>query len=264
MQSTVQTVYRSAERLWKKPHFHDCHQIILILEGEVEFCVNGASYSARAGDIAIFSRYENHSVRVISDEYSRYVLHIDPDVVNRKSQVYSLLSDRPVGFCNVINVSRVLDDITRVFEQLLREHGAEDKLADEMEQLAVKQLLIMIYRCTPVRFDSLYDDFVPAIKRQFENSYGEQYTLDSLAKKFNISVSTLSHRFRAVTGVSVMDYLLSCRIAFAKRMLADTDMRVGEIVEKCGFCDMSNFARTFKRQNGMTPTDFRNKYKKTE
>jgi AraC-like DNA-binding protein len=58
-----------------------------------------------------------------------------------------------------------------------------------------------------------------------------------------------------------MEYLQSCRMANAKRMLAQTDYSVGEIVEKCGFSDNSNFSRTFKSLNGMSPTDFRKKYK---
>ena len=81
------------------------------------------------------------------------------------------------------------------------------------------------------------------------------------AKQHSISISSLSHRFRTATGVSVMEYLQSCRMANAKQMLAETDCSIGEIVEKCGFSDNSNFSRTFKSLNGMSPTDFRKKYK---
>lgn len=261
MQSMVQEVYRSAEILLKKPHFHDCHQIILISKGDVEFCVNGNYFTAGAGNIAIFSRYENHSVRVKSEEYERYVLHIDPTVVNRKSPVYALLTDRPVGFLNIIDTSSSTGDIIDIFEHLIYEHNSVDKFTDEMEQLLVKQLLIVIYRCTNLYFDGLQDDIVTDVKRQFENNYSEQYSLEKLARQYNISVSSLSHRFRSVTGTSVMEYLQSCRIAHAKRMFADADSNIGEIVQKCGFSDSSNFSRTFKKLNGMSPTDFRKKYR---
>ncbi len=261
MQSMVQKVYHSAEMRSKETHFHDCHQIILILRGRVEFCVNGAILSADAGDIAIFSRYENHSVRVLSKEYERYVLHIDPAVVNRKSTVYSLLTDRPIGFCNIIDVSPHTDEITATFKRILLEHTSSSKLADEMEQLLVKQLLIAIYRYTSVDLDNTYDDVVVDLKRQFENNYHEQYTLNILAKKYNISASSLSHRFQKAAGVSVMEYLGSCRMVSAKRMLAETDMSIGEIVEKCGFSDNSNFSRTFKKLNNCSPTNFRKQYK---
>ncbi len=261
MQSLVQTVYRSSEILLKKPHFHDCHQIILILKGRVNFCINGIYSSAGAGNIAVFSRYENHSVQVLSKEYERYVLHIEPNVINRKSPVYSLLTDRPIGFCNIIDVSSNVDEMISIFNRLLVEHKTASKLADEMEQLLVKQLLITLCRCTSVDFDNTHDDVVMGIKRQFENKYHKSYTLGLLAKQFNVSVSSLSHRFQAATGVSVMEYLQSCRIANAKQMLAETNCSIGEIVEKCGFSDNSNFSRTFKKLSGISPSGFRKKYK---
>jgi AraC-like DNA-binding protein len=227
----------------------------------VDFCVNNKRLHATAGDIAIFSRYENHSVAECSCKYERFVLHIDPDVVNQKSTVYSLLTDRPADFCNIIHVSLYLDEITDIFKHILREHHNTSKLADEMEQLLVKQLLITIYRCTTVDFGNTYDVVVSNVKRQFENACHDHYTLDSLARQYSVSVSSLSHRFQAATGVSVMEYLQSCRMANAKQMLAETDSTIGQIIENCGFSDNSNFRRTFKKMNGLSPSDFRKKYR---
>ena len=261
MQSMVHSVYHSSRPLNKRPHFHDCHQIIFIVKGTADFCVNDRHLSANAGDIAIFSRYENHSVAECSDEYERFVLHIDPDVVNQKSAVYSLLTDRPADFRNIIHVSLYMDEIADIFKHILFEHHNPSKLSDEMEQLLVKQLLITVYRCTTVDFGNAYDDVVSGVKRQFENACHDQYTLDALAKQYSISVSSLSHRFQAATGVSVMEYLQSCRMANAKQMLAETDSSIGQIVENCGFSDNSNFSRIFKKRNGLSPSDFRKKYK---
>ena len=260
MQGIVQAVYHSAERLLKSPHFHDCHQIILILKGQVDFCVNGITTGAKAGDIAIFSRYENHAVHVRSEEYERFVLHIAPTVVNGESPVYSLLSDRPTGFCNVVCVLPYLQELVAIFKRLLDEQSNPGELADEMQRLTVKQLLILLYRCMPVSFAGGYDPVVMGIKRQFENDYNCCYTLAGLAKQYSISPSSLSHRFSAATGMSVMEYLLSCRMASAKQMLAGSDMGIGEIVERCGFSDNSNFSRTFKRLCGMAPKEFRKQY----
>ena len=82
--------------------------------------------------------------------------------------------------------------------------------------------------------------------------------IKELAKKYNLSISSLSHQFKKITGMSVMNYLLSCRIAGAKNLLAKTDLSIGEITELCGFSDNSNFSRTFKKLNGISPTRFRN------
>lgn len=261
MRSLIQAVYHSVETLSKHPHFHDCHQIIFVVKGTVDFCVNNKMLRAAAGDVAIFSRYENHSVAGCSDAYERFVLHIDPDIVNQKSAVYSLLTDRPAGFCNIIRIQSGDDLVADIFKRMLSEHRSSSKLADEMEQLLVKQLLILIYRCTPVDFEHTYDGIVSNVKRQFENACHERYTLDELAKRYNVSVSSLSHRFQAATGVSVMEYLQSCRMANAKQLLAETDSSISEVIERCGFSDNSNFSRTFKSRNGLSPSAFRKRYK---
>ena len=261
MQSYVQNVYHSSDPLHKNPHYHDCHQIILVVKGKIDLCVNDRAFTAKAGSAMIFSRYENHSVFGGTSEYERYVLHIDPDIVKQKSSIYSLLTDRPAGFCNVIDVSASMRALTELFEHIIFEHNYASKLSDEMEQLLLKQLLITLYRCTPVNFEIAYDDVIMSIKRLFENGYREQLSLDKLSKQYSISVSSLTHRFKSATGMSVMDYLQSCRMANAKQMLAETDYMIGEIVEKCGFSDNSNFSRTFKALTGMSPSDFRKKYK---
>jgi len=260
MQTIIQTVYHSLETRSKQPHFHDCHQVIFIVKGRADFCVNGKTLRATAGDIAIFSRYENHSVSECSDEYERYVLHLDPEVVNQKSAVFSLLTDRPADFSNIIRISRYSDEIERIFRRIVFEFHNGLKLANEMEQLLVKQLLITVYRCTSINFDHSYDDVVAAVKRQFENECHKDFTLAMLAKQQSLSISSLSHRFRAATGASPMEYLQSCRMANAKQMLAETDCSIGEIVERCGFSDHSNFSRAFKKQTALSPSDFREKY----
>ena len=260
MENIVQTVYMSTEMVANHPHFHDCHQIVFILKGRVEFCINGTVLPAGAGNAVILIRYENHSFRILSEEYRRYILQIDPAIVNQQSPVYTLLTDRPDGFRHIIDVSACLSQMTAIFCQLLSEHSAQPRLCREMEQLLVEQLLIAIYRCADLELYSPHDRIVMDVKCQLENNYAEQYTLDDLARRYSISVSSLAHRFRGVTGTSVMNFLQSCRMAHAKWMLAETNSSIAQIVESCGFSDSSNFSRTFKTQNGMSPTAFRKKH----
>lgn len=144
---------------------------------------------------------------------------------------------------------------------LFQLHQRVANLADEMEQLLVKQLLITLYRCTSLNFDNTYDDIAVAIRRQFENEYHNYFSLAMLAKQHSLSISSLSHRFRAATGASPMEYLQSCRMENAKQMLAETDSGIRQIVEKCGFSDNSNFSRNFKKLTGLSPSGFRKKYK---
>ena len=261
MNSIVQTVYHSKRPISKEDHFHDCHQIILILRGQAEFCINGNRHPAQAGDIAIFSRYENHSLEACSPDYERFVLQIDPEGLNHQNPVYALLTDRPQGFRNIFAPGSYLQAMIDIFQLLIREQESKEDMVEEMELLLVRQLLIRIYRCISVDFDGLHDEIVIGVKRQFENHYAEGYTLEALAGQFHLSPSSLSHRFREATGTSVMHYLQSIRIAAAKRLLAESDLGIGQIVEACGFSDISNFTRTFRQQNGLTPSAFRKKFR---
>jgi len=264
VENLVLRAYFSDNVLKKHSHYHDCHQIIFVTKGKAQFCVNEATYDADEGSVMIFSRYENHSINICSDEYERYVLYIHPSADVRQNKTYAIFSNRPAGFNNLINVADNRTQFKELFAQITNEFNHPSKMSEDMLQLLVDQLLILICRRLPdeiLSFDE--DDFetVADVQRRFEKECYKRYTLEELAKEYNISPSSLSHRFKRITGSSVMGYLLSCRIATAKKYLSKTNIGIGEIVERCGFSDNSNFSRTFKNVCGMSPSSFRKKYK---
>ncbi len=265
MKKLVQSAYYSENAMKKSTHYHDCHQIILVVDGQIEFCVNEAIQRATAGDIVIFSRYEHHAITVLSERYKRYILRIDPMVNSRENRLYSLFSNRPAGLNNVLPAAGKTADFVRLFQQITEERETASPLSDELLELLINQLLIMIYRQMPEALQLLKDtrfDTVADIQRRFESHPAENYSLSGLSREYHISSSSLSHLFKKITGSPVMDYLLSCRIAAAKRYLSHGNLSIGEIVERSGFSDNSNFSRTFKRVTGLTPTAFREKYKR--
>ncbi len=264
MNALVQSAHYSENTLKKSSHYHDCHQIILIVKGEIEFCVNEAIRRAGAGDIVIFSRYENHAVTILSEQYERYVLRIDPSADSRENRLYALLSNRPSGFCNTVHAGNKLPDFERLFQRITEEIGGTAPLSGDLLELLVNELFILLFRQMPEALPLLQDtrfDTVADIQRRFEKHPAEAYSLDLLAREYHISSSSLSHLFKKITGSPVMEYLLSCRMAAAKRYLSQGSLSIGEIVERCGFSDSSNFSRTFKHLTGLTPSAFREKYR---
>lgn len=262
METVIHEAYFSKETQKKSTHYHDCHQIIFVTRGSVEVTINGIPYTATPGSIVIFNRFENHSVSILTAEYERYVLRISPFSGNI-GKIYALLANRPKGFRNVLNVSDTPDLIESLFKRIIQEAESTELMKEDMLQLLINELLIFIYRRIDpnlISLDAENTEYIYEIQRRFETQYAQSYTLEALAEEYNVSSSSLSHQFKKVTGSSVMDYLLSCRMASAKKYLTDTHISIGEIVELCGFSDNSNFSRTFKKMNGMSPSAFRDQF----
>ena len=262
LESIIHSISYSDEILRKNDHYHDCHQILFIKNGEVEVSINGIEHRAGKGDMIILSRYESHGITVISDVYERYVLRISP-LPTYGGEEYLFLTMRPPSFKNIVAAGELYDTILLIFSELVAETVKKDSFSERMCSILVSQLLIYISRMEPVIYD-FGDKNIKAIldiQRRIESDQKESYSLKQLAEQYHISESTLSHRFKKIVGTSVLEYLYSCRIASAKKLLVKTDMSISEIVESCGFTDCANFSRTFKMRTGMTPTKFRKTYK---
>lgn len=260
MNPSVEEAYFSRKNYTGESHFHDCHQLIFITGGSAEVTVNKKSYTAKPGSIIILSRMEDHSIRPVDFPYERYILRINPLSPIGEGREYSLLLNRPESFVHLLDVSDISDSVKECFEEIIRERTDEGILTEKMQRLLLSRLLIMLYRRHSSRFSPLAGEefeLVFRIQQQFENDCAKNYSLSGLAKEYHVSTSTISHKFKKITGVSVFDYLYSCRLSSAKYFLAGTRLTVGEITEKCGFSDVSNFCRSFKRETGITPLEFR-------
>jgi transcriptional regulator GlxA family with amidase domain len=71
---------------------------------------------------------------------------------------------------------------------------------------------------------------------------------------------SFSRFFKKRTGVTFIDSLNEIRLGHATRMLIDTTHSVSEIAYKCGFNNISNFNRIFRKKKGCTPKEFKEEY----
>lgn len=265
MDELIHAAYFKTDIIKQGPHYHDCHQILFIKRGVAELELDNQKSIARSGDIVIFSRNGQHSVNIISDFYERYVIRINP-YMNFNTKEYSLFFTRQMISKNIFSIddNDKAADFHNIFDTIVKEKSISDKFSRDMQELLIKQLLIMICRLDPERllpFENDNFEIIFDLQKKLKNNCQEQYSLSDLANAYHISVSSLSHQFKKITGFSVFEYLFSCRLALAKHMLTKTDLGIGEIVEKTGFSDNSNFSRSFKESVGMTPSQFRKQYR---
>lgn len=243
-------------------HYHEGHELIYILSGEVEVSVSGKEFRAGEGSLLVFSRFEEHSVRVLSAKYHRYTLLVSSEI-SRGSDNYalsSILVNRSQGFEHVVDCGRSHEKIRLLFAAMYNELKQQKPMCSKVADSFLMILLSEIYRIAPQRFlvgENKNSEMVRRIQNRFERDCSADVTIAELASEFHVSPSQLSHVFKSITGYSPIDYLISCRLSEAKNLLAESDKSIKEIVDLCGFSDESNFSRTFKSKTSMTPSEFR-------
>lgn len=77
-----------------------------------------------------------------------------------------------------------------------------------------------------------------------------------VADKMAISASQLSRKLNQITGFSTASYILQIKLNKAKKMLHNKSISLGEVADVCGFYDLSYFSRMFKKEFGITPSQY--------
>jgi AraC-like DNA-binding protein len=102
------------------------------------------------------------------------------------------------------------------------------------------------------------------VKNYIAKNYTEEIRLNTLADIAGMSPSAFSRFFKSHTGRNLSDYIIEQRLGYASRMLVDTSNSIAEICYACGFNNLSNFNRIFKKKKGCSPSEFRENYHKTK
>jgi AraC-like DNA-binding protein len=90
-----------------------------------------------------------------------------------------------------------------------------------------------------------------------EENYEREIKLSYVAQLIGMSESAFSHFFKKRTNRNFISYLNDVRIGHATRMLFETTNSIAEIAYFCGFNNISNFNRVFKRSKGQNPSEYR-------
>ena len=101
-------------------------------------------------------------------------------------------------------------------------------------------------------------------KHYISEHYIDDLSLDVLSSLVGMSPSAFSRFFKQHTSKNLSEYIVDIRLGNAARRLVDTSESVSEICYYCGFNTLSNFNRLFRKRKGCSPTEFREKYRKTK
>lgn len=129
----------------------------------------------------------------------------------------------------------------------------------------------LLYNLATSRDQQLLNDVVFQRQSDFHNSkhietvynfikdnYSQKLKLEDAAEMVNMSVASFSRFIKKRTGKSFVDFVNSYRIGIAAQELLESNKSISEICFECGFNNISNFNRIFKKKQGCTPGDYRN------
>lgn len=162
-------------------------------------------------------------------------------------------------------------------QAIMKVYGLLDTLSSVKDGFyAVQQFLTILYelsRCENARplASSSYakvtveDDSrrILKVKNFISKNYMDELRLPELASLAGMSSSAFSRFFKLHTGRNISEYIIDLRLGYAARMLVDTAKSISEIGFDCGFNNLSNFNRIFKKKKGCSPSEFRESYHKT-
>lgn len=91
-------------------------------------------------------------------------------------------------------------------------------------------------------------------------NYKNDITLEEIASLSNLSITSFCRYFKLMTKKTYYDFLIEIRVSHACRFLIENKLPTEMICFDCGFNNVSNFYRHFKKVTGMTPLDYKRKY----
>ena len=104
---------------------------------------------------------------------------------------------------------------------------------------------------------------IKLVMEYLNKNFQKDVSLNEVAKLVAMSEVAFSRFFKLRTGKTFVDTLNEVRLGHASRMLIDTTQSINEIAYRCGFNNMSNFNRIFKKKKNCTPKEFRFEYNST-
>lgn len=105
---------------------------------------------------------------------------------------------------------------------------------------------------------------IGAVRLYIDEHAPEVDDLEALARRAHLSKYHFARQFRAETGRSPWAYVQEVRIREAKRLLADTERPLADIALEAGFYDQAHLTRVFKKAEGETPGQYRERLQSGE
>lgn len=236
-------------------HSHSGYEILILLDGTVDYFIEGTVYSLEPMDIVVIRHDEMHQIKNLNGEnYERIVINIEPAFFKMTgTQAYAnILNERVSGEKNLIEASVIkrsnIADILKRIENYI----SEGESADLVIRCALIEFLHTI--CGLKRSDrgEIKNIMLKNVLLYINENLTEKISLDTLSEKFYVSKSHLCRVFKGTTGLTMHQYITSKRLLKA-HILVQEGMTLSEASLQSGFSDYSLFYKAYKKEFGSSP-----------
>lgn len=250
-------------------HWHDEFEIDYVLQGKGDFICGDEHFPVSHGDVIIISPNMLHAAYPsfnMNLHYIAFVFH--PNMLGLES------NDRSSTHCirplitGQLRVNMkydlghpdysVIHSLTETIVSCANKNNPYD-------DLLLKSVLLQLYwyfeksdnlssfQCNDISYSSLIR---PALEHM-TYCYMDSITIKELAAKCAISPSHFMNSFKKAVGCSAIEFLTHLRIKAACTSLTETTDDISNISYCCGFSNLSNFNKQFKKITGSSPREYR-------
>lgn len=238
------------------------------LQGEIQFHVNEEQFvipSSYSLFLNCINTEKKISQAVSNNVNEIVVIHFHPDILKRiyEKELPSIIQPAKYVISNQSS-EKVNNDflIRKYMEGLILYFENPALVNDEILILKLKEIILLLLQnrsaeTIRVILSQLFSPVVYTFKQIIEANIFSQVSIDELAQKTNLSVSSFKREFRKLYDDSPANYIKIQRLAKAATLLSTSDNRITEIAFDCGFNDLANFTKSFREKYGITPTKYR-------
>ncbi|MCM1135832.1 MAG: AraC family transcriptional regulator [Clostridium sp.] len=258
-------------------HWHNYVEIMYLMRGHISIEIAGQRYDMNENEILFIWPGELHSV-LPNDRPRTIILQFDMGLITQipslKKSYHALPKARLVS---EKENPAVFHDLIKYIREIHQYHLQE--MLDEKDILIPKtfwdvNMCISIYRFLIRTFEyelQILDERNSARAHAPEHTLQriisactyissnctDDITLEDAADYAGFSKYHFSRLFKSYMGNSFTEYLSSCRINYAKSLLANPDINIADIAMQSGFGSIASFNRVFRKSEGCSPSDFR-------
>ncbi|WP_165972000.1 helix-turn-helix domain-containing protein [Paenibacillus piri] len=191
-----------------------------------------------------------------------------------KEFIQKVLVDYPRYYDFQMALTRLLIDLIREWQEAgetmtplhvsgkpINEHLLELKTVEEIEEWIFHNVIDPMMAALHQRWESQNKKISERMLDMIHSKFESDLTLELCASRLNYHPNYIKTVFRKETGSNFSDYLSKYRLSVAKQWLVETEMKITEIAEKLQYHNSQNFIRYFRKMEGMTPGQYREKHR---